>query len=86
MTILTKEFWMATLDRAIKTAAQSVGVAWAVGDQMLNALEIDWELTFGLASGGFLAAVITSLATGTATGGTRISVAKSEQVVHRIRE
>lgn len=58
----TREFWLATAERAIKSAAQAPLTAWVVGDRALNAFELDWRLGLGLATGGALVSVLTSLA------------------------
>lgn len=55
-------FWKAVAERAVKTAAQAVVVGWAVGDGAFNAFEVDWQLGLGLAAGGAVASLLTSLA------------------------
>ena len=57
----TAEFWKAAAERAIKTAAQALLVLWMVGDVQFNALTIDLKLAAGIAAGGALASVLTSL-------------------------
>lgn len=57
-----KEFWIGALERAAKTAAQSVISVWAVGDGMLNVLTVDWSLGAGVAGGGFLLSLLSSIA------------------------
>lgn len=59
--MFTREFWLDTLERAVKSAAQAPLVVWAVGDQALNAFELDWQLGLGVAAGGALVSVLTSL-------------------------
>ena len=59
----TWKFWRETLERAVKTAAQAPLTAWLVGDKVLNALTIDWNTAAGLAAGGAVISILTSLAT-----------------------
>jgi hypothetical protein len=59
--VWTKAFWKAAAERGIKTAAQSLILAWPVGDGLLNVLNVDWELGAGVAGGGFLLSILTSL-------------------------
>lgn len=56
------EFWVGALERAAKTAAQSVISVWAVGDGVLNAFAIDWKLGLGVAGGGFVLSLVSSIA------------------------
>lgn len=58
----TRDFWLATAERAIKSAAQAPLVAWGVGDLALDAFTLDWRLGLGVAAGGALVSVLTSLA------------------------
>jgi hypothetical protein len=65
----TKAFWKATFERAVKSAAQAPLAAFLVGDVALNAFDIDWSEAGGLALGGAVLSVLTSLAS-TGSGGT----------------
>lgn len=58
----TLAFWKAATERAVKTAAQAPLTAWLVGDVAINALEIDWKTAGGLAAGGAIVSLLTSLA------------------------
>ena len=69
MYFLTWDFWDQALERAVKTAAQTALTVWVVGDQALNVLTMDWELGFGVAGGGALVSVLTSLASGAVASG-----------------
>lgn len=60
--MITAKFWKAALERAVKTAAQSVLTVWAVGDGVFNALTVDWPLAGGVAAGGLVLSLVTSLA------------------------
>lgn len=55
-------YWIETAERAVKTAAQSVLAAWAVGDGLANAFELDWKLGAGVAAGGAVMSLLTSIA------------------------
>jgi len=77
----TKEFWKATAERAIKTAAQGPIVLWAVGDGLLDAFAIDWEAAAGVAVGGFVLSVLMSLASSAITSTPGPSLTEAEQTV-----
>lgn len=81
----TKEFWKATAERAIKSAAQGPLVLWAVGDGLLNALEIDWESAGGVALGMFILSVLSSLASGALNDTPGPSLTGAERTVKEIK-
>lgn len=60
MSIWTKDFWKATAERAISTAAQS-GLA-VYGMDAVNVLSTDWRGVLGTAAGGAVLAVLKALA------------------------
>lgn len=60
MSIFTLAFWQATLERAVKTAAQAAILA--IGADQVNVLTLDWQTLAGFAGGGFVLSVLTSLA------------------------
>jgi len=67
MSIFTKAFAVAALERALKTAAQAAilaivgtGVA-ASADAQINAFAVDWPAVAGFAAGGFILSVLFSL-------------------------
>lgn len=63
--IWTAEFWKATAERALRTAAQAailVLVGEAYESAQINALDLDWLRVLGFALGGALLSVLTSLA------------------------
>lgn len=66
--MFTKEFWLAAFERATKSAAQAVILAWGVLDVALNAFKIEWSDTLGVALGGFILSLLTSLTFGAASG------------------
>ena len=69
-TIWTKNFWLDTLERAIRTGAQVLLLAWGA-DQFFNAFELDWVNGAGVFAGGMVLAVLTALAASPlGTGGT----------------
>ena len=64
----TLAFWKATAERALKTAAQAPLTAWLVGDVALSAWSVDWKDAAGLALGGALVSVLTSVASAPVNG------------------
>lgn len=63
MSIYThRKFWADAADRALKSAAQAVILAWGIGDVAANALEFDWQLGLGFATGGAVISLLTSIA------------------------
>lgn len=65
--MFTAAFIKATLERALKTAAQSAILV--IGADQFNALDFDWANLGGFAAGGFALSVLTSVATGALTDG-----------------
>lgn len=59
--MFTAKFWRETVERAVKTAAQSVILFWGVGDGLLNAWEADWAGAGGIALGGAVLSLLTSI-------------------------
>ncbi len=59
-------FWVESLERAVKSAAQ--GALLAVGADQLDVLSLDWSVLAGFAGGAALLSVLTSLASGTVGG------------------
>ncbi len=55
----SKKFWLDTLERAIKTLAQTL-LAWLVVDQAI--WEMDWQQGLGLAATATVASILTSVA------------------------
>lgn len=56
-----RAFWRAALDRAIKTAAQVPLTTWVAGDVVMDVFQMDWSKVAGLALGGFLVSILTSI-------------------------
>lgn len=63
----TKAFWLATAERALRTVAQVLLTLW-VGAVPLNALQIDWSQSLGVALGAALISVLMSLVPAGPTG------------------
>lgn len=63
--MFSRAFWYASLERAVKTAAQSAILVF--GADQFNALQADWQTAAGFAGGGFVLSVLTSLASGAVT-------------------
>lgn len=60
--MFTLAFWKATAERAVKTGAQALILAWPVADGLLNIFEVDFERGAGVFLGGAALSVLTSLA------------------------
>lgn len=61
--LTSTRFWIATAERAVKTAAQTVLTGLALSDTgPVNGFELDWKLGLGFAAGGAAFSVLTSLA------------------------
>jgi hypothetical protein len=61
--MFTWRFWRETLERAVKSAAQAPLMVWAVGDGVLDAFTMDYQLGLGVALGGAVFSLLTSIAT-----------------------
>lgn len=55
----SKHWWLATLDRMLKTAAQSTLVA--IGGEMLPSINIDWSIAGRAIAAMTLASLLTSI-------------------------
>ena len=67
MSIWTAQFWKATTERAIATAAQSAIAA--LGTDLIGVLDMDATAVLSLAGGGAILSVLKSVAATAATGG-----------------
>lgn len=59
--MFTAAFWGAALERALKTAAQTLLSLFLVGDAMFSLLEFQWGPALGIAGGAFVISLLTSL-------------------------
>ena len=66
MSIWTAQFWKATTERAIATAAQSALAA--LGTDLVGVLDMDAVAVLSLAGGGAVLSVLKSIAATAATG------------------
>lgn len=62
----TRNFWKATAERGISTAAQSALLVF--GADQVNVIHADWPVIAGFAAGGFVLTVLKSLAVGAKDG------------------
>ena len=58
--MLTASFWTGAIDRAVKSAAQSLLLLWGA-DEGLNIIEIDLGSSLGLAGGAVALSLLTSI-------------------------
>lgn len=65
MSVFTRRFWTAAVERAVKSAAQAAILV--LGADQLNVLAIDWPEVAGFAAGGFVLSVLTSVASDAVT-------------------
>lgn len=79
MSIFTRAFWKAAIERAVKTAAQTAIVA-GVGAAGFDALNGDWKTIGGAALGGAILSVLTSVASDAITDGTGPSLNNAETI------
>jgi len=63
--MLTKAFWLAVTERAVKSAAQAAVLV--IGAEQVNAVNVDWAQIGGFALGGFVLSVLTSIGSGVIT-------------------
>lgn len=60
--LFTKSFWADTIERAVKTAAQTILTGLVLSDTgFINAFQLDATLTWQLAASGAIFSVLTSL-------------------------
>jgi len=57
--MFTKKFGFSALERAIKTMAQTIILIF--GANQINVVTIDWLTVAGLAGGGFVLSILTSI-------------------------
>ncbi len=57
-----RAYYTELVDRAVKTAAQAAVLSIGVETAQVDALAVDWTLMGGMALGGFLLSVLTTLA------------------------
>lgn len=56
-----RDYYTDLVDRAVKTAAQSAVLSIGVESAQVNGLAVDWMLMAGMAAGGALLSVLTTL-------------------------
>lgn len=83
MSIFTRTFWTAALERATKSAAQAAILV--IGADQLNVLSVDWLELGGFALGGFVLSVLTSVGSDAVTRSDGPSLANEIAVGHHVR-
>lgn len=67
--MFTLIFWRAAFERAVKSTAQFVVLAFFGGDVIFNVFEANWMNMLGVAAGAFMLSILTSLGTAAVTDG-----------------
>ncbi|MBX6355797.1 MAG: holin [Micromonosporaceae bacterium] len=75
--MFTVTFWKQAAERAIKSAAQALLGLW-VGAQAFNAWDADWKKAAGVALGGAILSVLTSLASASVGKGNSPSLVQTD--------
>lgn len=78
--MFSKAFWTAAIERAVKTAAQTIAAVYVVGDRITDKFSFDWGDLFQLAAGGVVASLVTSLASIPASKGDSPSLVPEAEV------
>ena len=75
----TLQFWKYALERAVKTAAQALILLWS-GHEIFDVFDhFDWQTALGIAIGGFVLSMLTSLVSApVATKGTASMLSEVE--------
>jgi hypothetical protein len=73
---LTKEFWIATAERVIRTVAQAILASGALS--LTPVINMDWQQVLAVGAASGLAAFLTCFAVGAATDNGSPSITKSE--------
>lgn len=66
MSIFTRAFWTAALERATKSAAQAAILV--IGADQVNVLTVTWPEVAGFAAGGLVLSLLTSIASAGVAG------------------
>lgn len=74
--MFTAQFWRETIERALKTAAQSLILALGIGEGF-NIFAVDWGVAGGFAGGGLVLSLLTSLASAPFTHGDTPNLAEA---------
>lgn len=61
MSIFSTAFLKAAGERAVKSAAQALVLAWPVADGLLNIFDVNLERGLGVAAGGAVLSFLTSI-------------------------
>lgn len=83
MSIFTRRFLLAALERATKTAAQSAILV--LGAEQVNVLSVTWPEVGGFALGGFALSLLTSIGSDVVTAEDGPSLANEVAVGRHVR-
>lgn len=78
MSIFTRAFWTAALERGIKTAAQAAILV--IGADQFNVVTVDWPEVAGFAGGGLVLSLLTSIVSANVGGAPGPSLANEYTV------
>jgi hypothetical protein len=59
--MLSSRFWLSALERALKTAAQTLIAVWPLGENAFGLLDIDWKKSLSIAGLAAALSLLTSL-------------------------
>lgn len=78
--MFTSAFWLATLERATKTFAQTATALWAGGDAVFNIVDIDIAAVLGVSASAAVVSGLTSLASIPLSAGNSPSLVPAAEV------
>ena len=64
----SKAYWLATLERMLRGGAAASLSTWVVGDNVMNAFDVNLQQAGGIFVGGAVVSLLLSLAVNGATG------------------
>jgi hypothetical protein len=77
----TKQFWKDALERAVKSSAQVLILAWPLADGVFNVFEVNAARAAGIGAGAFVLSILTSVVS--VSVGTRGTASIVDDVTYR---